>query len=127
GDYTFSIETAGSAMLVLQTILPPLILASAPSKLVLEGGTHNPHAPPFDFIQRAFLPLINQMGPSVTAMLERPGFYPAGGGRCIVTVQPTGTLSPVHFVERGPIVKHRARAMLAHLPMHVAERELSVI
>ena len=29
---------------------------------MLEGGTHNPHAPPFDFLAAAYLPLINRMG-----------------------------------------------------------------
>src|SRR5262245_40686878 len=54
GDYTFSVGTAGSATLVLQTVLPALLLAKEPSRLTLEGGTHNPHAPPFDFLDRAF-------------------------------------------------------------------------
>src|SRR6187431_1560563 len=36
GDYHFSVGTAGSATLVLQTVLPALITASEPSTLVLE-------------------------------------------------------------------------------------------
>src|SRR5690242_9991831 len=40
GSYHFSVGTAGSATLVLQTVLPALMTASAPSRLVLEGGTH---------------------------------------------------------------------------------------
>lgn len=42
GDFTFSVGTTGSATLVLQTVLPALLTASGRSKLVLEGGTHNP-------------------------------------------------------------------------------------
>ncbi len=49
GEHRFAVGTAGSTSLVLQTILPPLMLADAPSSLVLEGGTHNIFAPPFDF------------------------------------------------------------------------------
>src|SRR5262245_39021474 len=45
GEYSFSIGTAGSAALVLQTVLPALVIAASPSALVLEGGTHNPLAP----------------------------------------------------------------------------------
>jgi RNA 3'-terminal phosphate cyclase (ATP) len=74
GEFAFAVGTAGSATLVLQTILPALLTAPAPSTLVLEGGTHNPAAPPFDFLVKSFLPLINRMGPTVTAELERPGF-----------------------------------------------------
>ena len=51
---------AGSATLVLQTILPALLRAPAPSTLVVEGGTHNPLAPPFEFLERVFLPLLRR-------------------------------------------------------------------
>src|SRR5436305_6526064 len=47
GEYAFAIGTAGSTMLVLQTILLPLLLAPSPSILEIEGGTHNPASPPF--------------------------------------------------------------------------------
>src|SRR5262249_61786067 len=80
GTYAFSVGTAGSATLVLQTVLPALLTAGGPSSLVLEGGTHNPSSPPFDFLAKAFLPIVHRMGPRVEAALERPGFYPAGGG-----------------------------------------------
>src|SRR5262245_28444079 len=55
GDYAFDVGTAGSAMLVLQTVLPPLLTAANPSSLLIEGGTHNPMAPPFEFIAKTFL------------------------------------------------------------------------
>jgi RNA 3'-terminal phosphate cyclase (ATP) len=51
GDYSFAIGTAGSTTLVLQTVLPPLLTATGRSTISLEGGTHNPHAPPFDFLE----------------------------------------------------------------------------
>lgn len=127
GDYRFAIGTAGSTTLVLQTVLPALLTAPGPSRLVLEGGTHNPLAPPFDFLQRAFLPLLNRMGPQVEAVLERPGFYPAGGGRIVVRVQPVMHLQPLHIPERGAILAHRATAMVAGLPGHIAKRELAVV
>src|SRR5262249_42087340 len=95
GDYTFSVGTAGSATLGLQTILPPLLVARAPWRLVLEGGTHNPQAPPWDFLERAFLPLIRRMGPRVETTLERHGFYPAGGGRFRVAIEPVARLAPL--------------------------------
>ena len=37
GTYSFSVGTAGSATLVLQTVLPALLVADKPSELVLEG------------------------------------------------------------------------------------------
>jgi RNA 3'-terminal phosphate cyclase (ATP) len=124
GNYRFAVGTAGSATLVMQTILPALVLAKGPSELTLSGGTHNPFAPPFDFIDRAFLPLLCRMGPRVEAVLERPGFYPAGGGRFRVTIEPTGRLEPIEVLERGAIVRKLARAIVSSLPFEVAEREL---
>ena len=95
GEYRFAVGSAGSATLVLQTVLPALLTASGPSQLVLEGGTHNPMAPPFDFLEKAFLPCIRRMGPRVEATLTRPGFYPAGGGAFEVAIEPVERLELV--------------------------------
>ena len=101
-----------------------LLTAPGPSTVTLEGGTHNPFAPPFDFLVKAFLPLINRMGPRVEAVLEKPGFYPAGGGRFIVTIEPAAKLTGFELLERGEVRNRIARAVVANLPMHIAEREL---
>jgi RNA 3'-terminal phosphate cyclase (ATP) len=127
GEYAFAVGTAGSATLVLQTILPALLLASGPSTLTLEGGTHNPFAPPFDFLARAFLPLVNRMGPQVMAKLERPGFYPAGGGKFTVEIKSAAKLTRLDLPERGEVRSRCARAVVANLPRKIAERELKVI
>ncbi len=127
GNYAFAVGTAGSTTLVLQTVLPALLVAGGKSKLILEGGTHNPFAPPFDFLQKAFLPLVNQMGPRVTAELERPGFYPAGGGRISVTVEPTAGLNRLDLLSRGEVKARRVKAVVANLPLSIAEREIKVI
>jgi RNA 3'-terminal phosphate cyclase (ATP) len=127
GQYEFAVGTAGSATLVLQTVLPPLLLGTGPSQLTIEGGTHNPQAPPFDFLDQAFLPILNRMGPSVTAALHRIGFYPAGGGKFTVTIRPVDKLKPVHIPERGEIKARSARALFSNLPAQVGERELKVI
>ena len=127
GEYEFAIGSAGSATLVLQTVLPPLLTASKASRLTLGGGTHNPMAPPFDFLQRVFLPLIGRMGPLVTAQLLRPGFYPAGGGKFTVDIEPVPRLARLDLPERGEIRSTHARAIVVNLPAHIAERELHVV
>ena len=124
GDYTFNIGSAGSTTLVLQTLLPPLALARDPSRLTLQGGTHNPGAPPFEFFDRAFLPLLRRIGYGVDAVLTRPGFYPAGGGEIVVTVSPATTLTPLQLTERGALRSCDAEASVANLPFHIAEREV---
>lgn len=127
GKYRFSVGTAGSATLVLQTVLPALLIAPGPSELTLEGGTHNQWAPPFDFLQKAFLPLVNKMGPRVSTTLDRHGFYPAGGGCFRVQIEPSATLAGLQLLERGPITTRSARALVANLPLHIAEREVKTL
>ena len=127
GSYRFSVGTAGSTTLVLQTILPPLLTASGPSEITIEGGTHNPMAPPFDFLERSFLPLVSRIGPRVKARLERPGFFPAGGGRLSVKIEPSQRLARLDLLARGKVRRMSAKALVAKLPRHIAERELRVL
>lgn len=127
GEFRFAIGTAGSGTLVLQTILPALMTAAAPSRIEIEGGTHNPTAPPFDFLERSFIPLIERMGPKVKLELQRYGFYPAGGGRFVVEVTPTDVLKPIELEERGEISAKQATALVANLPYHIARRELDSV
>lgn len=127
GEYTFAIGTAGSATLVLQTVLPPLLTAAGPSRVTVEGGTHNPMAPPVDFFERSFLPFLRRMGPKVDLRLERYGFYPAGGGKVSATVEPVRALLPFTLLERDPEVHVRARAVVANLHRSIAQRELDVV
>lgn len=125
GRYIFDIGTAGSTTLLLQALLPSLLLVKAPSHLALKGGTHNPKAPPFDFLARAFLPLLQRMGAKVSLMLHRPGFYPRGGGLLEAEIEPVTHLTPLNLSERGKVLEICARATVAGLPRHIAERELN--
>jgi RNA 3'-terminal phosphate cyclase (ATP) len=125
GDYTFTIGSAGSTTLVLQTVLPPLMCATSPSVITLEGGTHNPLAPPFEFLELTFLPLLRRMGSDVSAALDRAGFYPAGGGRFRATIGRAAKLSPIELTARSLPTSRRARAVVAGLPGEIAVRELA--
>jgi RNA 3'-terminal phosphate cyclase (ATP) len=127
GNFEFSVGTAGSTTLVLQTILPALLTAGGPSTVRLRGGTHNPMAPPFDFLVKAFLPLLGRMGARVEADLVCTGFYPAGGGELMVTVAPVARLRPFELLVRGEIWRRRARAVFSQLPREIATRELSIV
>lgn len=126
GDYLFRIGSAGSAMLVLQTVLPPLLTASRPSTIVVEGGTHNMAAPPFEFFQHVWVPLINQMGPQLQASIRRHGFFPAGGGCVAVSVQPSNQLQGFDLLEHGARQTTEITALVANLPESIGEREVRV-
>lgn len=127
GNYRFSVGTAGSACLVLQTILYPLLFANGPSSVVLEGGTHNAMSPPFHFIERTFLPVLAKMGAEVSVRLDRYGFYPAGGGRIMVAIKPVKKLRPIEILHAGPVVRRQARAVVSRLSPEIGERELAVV
>ena len=128
GDYAFSVGKAGSCTLVLQTVWPALMLASAPSHLRLGGGTHNPMAPPFHFLERCYAPLLRRLGAESALALRRLGFYPAGGGEIDVTIHPAGdALRPFDLLERGAAVASYAECLAPALPWAVVQRELDAL
>jgi RNA 3'-terminal phosphate cyclase (ATP) len=124
GDYSFAIGSGGSTTLVLQTLLPALLHADAASTLHIEGGTHNPMAPPFEFIEQCFLPVIQSMGVDATVKLERHGFMQAGGGVLQAEVWPVKKWKPLALAERGSLVETFGRVLHAHLPGEIATREI---
>ena len=80
-------------------------------------------APPFDFIARVFLPILNRMGPRVEARLIRHGFFPRGGGRIEVDIAPA-PLAAIDCLDRGALRSVSATALFAGLPFEIAEREI---
>lgn len=124
GDYRFPISGAGSAMLVLQTVLPALLMADAASTVQLSGGTHNPLAPNFHFIDRAYAPLVARMGAGLDLRLRRYGFYPAGGGEALACISPAAQgLQPFDLLARGMLQHVSVEAVCAAVPRGVAMRE----
>ncbi len=126
GSHHIDIGSAGSTGLVLQTVLPPLLLAKSESRIAITGGTHNPLAPSTDFLSRCFLPQLAAMGARVRLDVEKPGLFPAGGGRIVAHVTPA-PLAPLHLAGRGRQVAMGADAMIAAVPAHVGERELRTV
>lgn len=130
GEYKFAIGSAGSCTLVFQTVLPALMLANSASRVTFEGGTHNQMAPPYHFIERAFLPQLARMGVAVTTKLERFGFYPAGGG-CftaeIAGLTKAHALKPIVIESRGKWLTGFAESFITGVPTQVAERELATV
>ena len=128
GEYRLAVGTAGSATLVFQTVLPALLVAREPSRLTLEGGTHNPFAPPFDFLAKTFLPILRRMGAAVDVRLETARVL-------------SGRRRPIDRVDRA--LRERssrsvaarswsdaavhAQALVASLPESIANRELAIV
>jgi len=124
GSYSFAIGTAGSTTLLFQTILPILAFAPGPSEVIIHGGTHNPMAPPVDYLREVFGPALAGLGLGFDLELVQHGFYPRGGGSVRGQIRP--------WQDRGRPFDHRdevdwgeprASVLLANLPPGVAERE----
>jgi RNA 3'-terminal phosphate cyclase (ATP) len=133
GVLDIDIGSAGSTTLVVQTILVPVIAAGVSLRAVIHGGTHNPHAPPFEFLDRVWLPHLRAMGARVTLTLDRHGFASgprargSGPGQLTLTVKPDGELRPLEIVDTGPITARRATVILAGLPATIAAREHAIV
>jgi len=121
--YTFDIGTAGSTTLLFQTLFYPLALSQG-GTLVLKGGTHVPYSPPYHYIERVYLPVVENFGFQGTITLERAGFYPKGGGEIIAHIKATRKLKIPQFPEKFfPQRIHILSLISEDLPSHILERQ----
>lgn len=136
GSYRFDVAeareggSAGAASLVLQTVLLPLGLGQGASEITIEGGTHNPMSPPFDYLQSVWLPTLARMGVEAEMELEAWGWFPIGRGRIRAKLAGRSggdarRLSPLKLRRRGDLVAIRGRAVAANLPSHIPARMMN--
>ena len=122
GGWNFSIGTAGSVHLLLQTLLPALLAGGQVAELRLEGGTHNPMAPPSEFITNVWLPLLRRMGADVAYDLKETGFAPSGGGIIEVKIGALAKWKPITLLECGALLDQRLRIIRRGVSSTIAER-----
>jgi len=84
----YNIGTAGSISLILQSIIPPLLLADKSSEFVIKGGTDVRWSPPIDYMKEVYRHLIKKFGGYIDISVIRRGFYPRGGGIVRVRIEP---------------------------------------
>ena len=84
-------------------------------------------APSFDFLSQAFIPLLKRMGAQVDLHLERPGYFPAGGGLLRAVIRGGCKLDPLVIEERGEPRGRSAWASVAGLPRHIGDREIKAL
>ncbi len=124
GEYSFDIGTAGSATLVLQTVIPPLLAAGGKSGVTVVGGTHVPFSPSWNYFSQVFWPAIARLGVKGELKLGSCGFYPRGGGRISCRVHPLAAPSSLSLMERGRLLRVTGTAAVGNLPLAIAQREL---
>jgi len=123
GKYQFEVRTAGSVTLLLQAIFLPLCFSNGISSVTLIGGTHVQWSPSFHYLSEVFLPTVERMGVSAGAAIEKWGFYPKGGGRIQLKINPVQELKPISLVDRGSLKKIRGICAISSLPRQVADRQ----
>jgi RNA 3'-terminal phosphate cyclase (ATP) len=124
GDHVLDIGTAGSVVLLLQSLLPPLLFAKEASRLVLTGGTHVPFSPPFEYFREVLSPWLARIGVQVSCEIEQHGFYPRGGGKIMARIVPAGAIRGIDLLGVGTAVRSVAgRSRVANLPLSIAERQ----
>jgi len=131
GNYDFDVAeareggSAGTAPLVLQTILLPLAFAQGTSHISISGGTHMLWAPTFDYVAEIWTPALGMLGVCAELDLHACGWYPIGRGEISATVHGAGknfTLAPLSVLERGSLLSVEGRVVASNLPAHVAVR-----
>lgn len=127
GDYRFDVGatrgSAGSVTLLFQALLLPLAHAGAPSRLTLVGGTHVPWSPSVPYITEVFLPALEATGVRARLTLQRPGWYPAGGGEIEVDIEPTPPQRGLVIETPPAAASATGVSLVSRLPASIAERQ----
>ena len=126
GDYHFAVGSAGSVTLIAQTVIPVLLNADKPSTVEIEGGTHVDQTPIFEFFDRVYLPALRGMGAEVTAKMDRVGFYPAGGGKIVLEIQPIKTWKHFECLQAGNLKRSLLTVMGHGVDEQIMDDELTI-
>jgi RNA 3'-terminal phosphate cyclase (ATP) len=122
---TVDMGTAASVTLALQAIVPAISLSGSSLDLELIGGTDVPWSPTSDYFSAVFSESLRLLGIVFTLDVLRRGYYPSGGGRVKVHIEPCKKVSAVKLDSRteDPPISIISRAGM--LPERVAEQQLS--
>lgn len=123
GGIVLDIGTAGSTVLVLQTIVPALLFAAAESEVVLSGGTHVPFSPSYHYAAGVFAPALRRLGIDIRLSIESYGFYPRGGGTIRARLFPARSIAPLRAVDPGKLLAVTGESGVGNLPPAIAERQ----
>ena len=120
------IPTAAAVSLIIQILSNYVFVSRKPLAFEFEGGgTHVAHSPNFDILLQVNKPLFELFGLRMHIQLLRPGFYPSGGAKGRVMLEPI-TFSKV-ILQTGKVqsVEVISSATVPLRSKKVAERQLS--
>jgi RNA 3'-terminal phosphate cyclase (ATP) len=124
GSHRFDIGTAGATGLVLHTVCLPLAWRTVqPSTVTLIGGTHVTTSPCFHFLAVTWRSYLARIGLPISLAMERPGFYPRGGGVVEARIPPVERLNGLTLTKAVTPRRVVGFSTVAGLPEHVARRQ----
>ena len=123
GTFSLDVGTAGSTLLVLQTIVPALLFAREKSVVTIRGGTHVPFSPSFHYAAHVLVPALRRIGIDLSLRIGLHGFYPRGGGEIRAEIVPPGRIRPVSYSERGRVLAVKGWSAVGNLPISIALRQ----
>ena len=115
GAYSWDIGTAGSTVMMAQTLLPLACFADQPSRFRIEGGVFQDFAPSAYHMKYVLLPLLSRMGARAELDIIRPGYVPRGGGIIELKVEPVAKLKALALTGQGEILNIGGLALSSHL------------
>jgi RNA 3'-terminal phosphate cyclase (ATP) len=123
GDASLDVGTAGSTLLVLQSIVPALLFAGRKSAVTVRGGTHVPFSPSFHYAASVLVPTLGRIGVELSLAIKSYGFYPRGGGEIHARISPAEGVWPLRLPERGRILAVKGWSASGNLPPAIARRQ----
>lgn len=116
GRYEWSIGTAGSTTLLGMALLPLLLYAGERSAARIQGGLFQDYAPNPYHMKFLFAPLLESMDARIRLAIEKPGYYPKGGGAIVIKTEPLkAALKPIRLLKKGKVQSIQGVALSSHL------------
>lgn len=126
GEYFFKIGTAGATALVLHTVYLPLLLkGQGPSSIRIEGGTHALAAPSGEYLSITWAGYLQALGAQIEVKINKPGFFPKGGGLLQAEIAPCRTFMPITATDALETSTGRVECLAivgSKLPVSIGER-----
>lgn len=117
-----NIGTAGSAMLLLQEVLPACFLDE--TRLRISGGTDVPFAPSFNYFREVFLHTLSRFNAKAELDLLCHGFYPKGGGAVSFKSHKIKKLKPINILSCGKLSVIKIFSQSSQLPSSIAKAQV---
>ena len=100
------IGTAGSIGLVFQSLKLIALKLETPIQITITGGaTFGKFAPPTLYTKHTLLPILSRVGYNADIDIIKNGFFPVGGAKAIIKMNPCKELKPLILDKPGEIEK----------------------